>query len=170
MTTNVASGRKQPIHKISSPASIRPLQDCWDERNYARPARGNTLRSNWKFFLVCLILIAVGLLLAIPFAERTGSIHVTVAKLLGSSGLFFDIAGIIQLEVSGVFDKWIERYGDIEKYPYGPPSHITRQIIDDVGRPIRTSIRNFLFFQHHTGIGLLILGFVLQLSAVWIWV
>jgi len=128
------------------------------------------LKLNQQFFLVCLILVAVGLLLAIPLAEPIGSARVTVAKLLGSSGLFLDIAGIIQLEVSGAFDKLMERYGDVEQYPYGPPSHITRQIIDNPDKPIRTSTRNLLFFEHRTGIGLLISGFVLQLSAIWVWV
>lgn len=125
-----------------------------------------------QLLLVCLIVMAVGLLAATPLAVQMGSAHVTVAKLLGSSGLFLDIAGIIQLEVSGVFDKWIERYGDIEKYPYGPPSHITRQIIHNHNpdTPIRSGIRNWLFFEHRTGVSLLLAGFVLQLSAVWAWV
>jgi len=128
------------------------------------------LKPTQQSLLVGLIVVAVGLLGATPLAVQTGLAHVTVAKLLGSSGLFLDIAGIIQLEVSGAFDKLIERYGDIEQYPYGPPSHITRQIIDNPDTPIRSGIRNLLFFEHRTGIRLLIAGFVLQLSAVWAWV
>jgi hypothetical protein len=137
-------------------------KDSWCEGSMLKPAQ--------RFLLVCLIVLAIGLLGTTPFAIQMGTPHVTVAKLLGSSGLFLDIAGIIQLEVSGAFDKLIERYGDIEQYPYGPPSYITRQIIDDPDRPIRNGIRNSLFFEHRTGIGLLIAGFVLQLSAVWAWV
>lgn len=128
------------------------------------------MKTSQRLFLVCLIAVAFGLLLSIPFAWQSGSNHFTVAKLMGSSGLVFDIAGIIQLEVSGVFDKWLEHYGDIEKYPYGPPSHITRQIIDNPDTPFRTGARNVLFFEHSTGIKLLLAGFVLQLSAVWTWV
>lgn len=123
-----------------------------------------------QFLLIGLIVVAVGLLAATPIAVGTGVEHVTVAKLLGSSGLFLDIAGIIQLEVSGAFDKLIERYGDIKQYPYGPPSHVTRRIIDDPDAPIKTAIRNSLFFEHRTGIRLLVAGFVLQLCAVWVWV
>jgi len=44
-------------------------------------------------------------------------------------------AGVVQLEVSGLFQKIMDVYGDEEKYPYGPPSHITRQIIDNPDRP-----------------------------------
>jgi hypothetical protein len=105
----------------------------------------------------------------IPFVEAIHSSHITIAKLVGSSGLFLDIAGIIQLEVSGAFGELIDKYGNVGDYPYGPPSHITRQIIDNPDTPIRTGIRNALFFEHRTGIWLLIAGFVLQLSAVWIW-
>lgn len=128
------------------------------------------LKTSQRLFLVSLLVIAFGLLLAIPFAIRAGSAHFSVAKLLGSVGLVFDIAGIIQLEVSGAFDKWMEHYGDAERYPYGPPSHITRQIIDNPDTPFRTGMRNFLFFEHRTGIWLLLVGFVFQLSAVWVYI
>ncbi|MCA6101213.1 hypothetical protein [Bradyrhizobium australafricanum] len=124
-----------------------------------------------RFFLVCLLLAALLLLLAAtPFVGLTQWSHVTIAKLIGSSGLCLDIAGIIQLEISGAFDKLMDQYGDIERYPYGPPSRITRQIVDDAEAPIRTAIRNTLFFEHQTAIRLLVVGFFLQLSSVWVWV
>jgi len=81
----------------------------------------------------------------------------------------FDIAGIIQFEVSGVFETWMEKYGDVEQYPGGPPSRITRQIIDNPDTPIRTWVRNTLFFDHRTGLQLLVLGFVMQLIGTWAW-
>jgi hypothetical protein len=83
---------------------------------------------------------------------------------------FLDIAGIIQLELSGAFDSIINKYGDSEKYPHGPPSPITRQIIDNPDTPVLNRVQGQLFFQHRTGIWLLIAGFVLQLCGVWIWV
>ena len=46
--------------------------------------------------------------------------------------------------------KWIaavvEEFDNIEKYPYGPPSYITRSIIDNPDAPIQSAVRNFLFF------------------------
>ncbi|MDA9521453.1 hypothetical protein XI06_14090 [Bradyrhizobium sp. CCBAU 11434] len=129
------------------------------------------MKASQRLFLVILIIVAFGFLIAIPLSLEAGPVqHLTVAKLVGSSGLVFDIAGIIQLEASGAFDSLLERYGDIERYPYGPPSHITRQIIDNPDAPIRTAARNFIFFEHRTGILLLLIGFFLQLSAVWIWI
>jgi len=128
------------------------------------------MRRGQQQFLVCLIVVAVALLLLIPFVGAIQSSHITIGKLVGSSGLFLDIAGIIQLEASGAFGELIDKYGNVDDYPYGPPSHITRQIIDNPDTPMRTGIRNLLFFEHRTGIRLLIAGFVLQLSAIWIWI
>jgi hypothetical protein len=127
------------------------------------------LKRTQQRFLVCLIVVAVALLILIPFVGVVQSSHITIGKLVSSSGLFLDIAGIIQLEVSGAFGELIDKYGNVDDYPYGPPSHITRQIIDNPDTPIRTGIRNMLFFEHRAGIWLLIAGFVLQLSGIWIW-
>ena len=85
------------------------------------------------------------------------------------TGLILDVAGIFQLEISGLFDRVIEHYGDEEKYPYGPPSHITRKIIESPDTPIRSTVRRVLFFEHKTGFYLIAIGFVLQLAGVWLW-
>lgn len=76
-----------------------------------------------------------------------------------SAGRFFSAhrwAGTVSgLSVCAAFyqyatTRWIaqvmEEFGDIEKYPFGPPSPITRAIIDNPDAPIQSAIRNFLFF------------------------
>ena len=69
------------------------------------------MKASQRLFLIILIISAFGFLLAIPFCLKVGMMQqVSVAKLVGSSGLVFDIAGIIQLEVSGAFDSLLERY------------------------------------------------------------
>lgn len=128
------------------------------------------LKRDQQRFLIGLLVFAVVLLVLVPFVGEAHTSHVTIGKLVGSSGLFLDIAGIVQLEVSGAFEALTDKYGNVDDYPGGPPSHIARQIIDDPDAPIRTGLRNMLFFQHRTGIWFLIAGFVLQLSAVWLWV
>jgi hypothetical protein len=90
-------------------------------------------------------------------------------KWLSSAGLMFDIAGIIQLDIGGLWEKVMEMYGDVSKYPGGPPSNITRQIIDDPDRPIRTWLRNTLFFETRTGFRLIVIGFFFQLAGTWAW-
>jgi hypothetical protein len=89
------------------------------------------------------------LLLAIaPFIHLATWSHVSVSKLIG---LFLDIAGIIQLDLSGAFEKLMVKYGNAHER--GPTSSITRQIIDDPAAPIRTAVSNQLFFEHQTGFG-----------------
>ena len=79
----------------------------------------------------------------------------------------FDLAGIVQLEISGLFERIIDKYGDVEKYPSGPPSHITRKIIDNPDTPIRTYVRNLPFYELKTGFRLIVIGCALQLAGVW---
>ena len=88
-------------------------------------------------------------------------------KWLASAGLLATAAGVFQLEVSGLFQKIMDFYSDEMKFPYGPPSHITRQIIDDVDHPIRTWLRNACFFNVSTGFWLIIGGTLVQVFAAW---
>jgi hypothetical protein len=85
-----------------------------------------------------------------------------------SAGLLFDIAGLVQLNISGLFEKIFTEYDDEKKYLYGPPSAVTREIIDNPDAPIRTSLRNMFYFESRTGFYLIVLGCVLQLAGVWV--
>lgn len=66
-----------------------------------------------------------------------------------------------------MFQKLVEFYGDEQKFPYGPPSHVTRQIIDNPDRPFTTWLRNLCFFNVSTGFWLIVVGTVVQVVAVW---
>jgi len=90
-----------------------------------------------------------------------------VGKWLATAGLLFTLSGIFQLEVSGLFTKLIEHYGNEKEYPYGPPSHITREIIDNPDTPARTAVRNVFYFNMRTGFWLIAFGTVVQAIAVW---
>ena len=91
-----------------------------------------------------------------------------LSKCLLTTGLFSTAAGLVQLEVSGFFEKIMEKYGDEKKYPGGPPSIITRQIIDNPDTPVRTWLRNICFFKARTGFWLIVLGTIIQIPAVWV--
>jgi hypothetical protein len=87
---------------------------------------------------------------------------------IATAGLLATVTGVVQLEVSGLFEKIRERYGDEEQHPYGPPSHITREIVDNPDRPVGTWLRNICFFNLKTGFWLIVIGTLVQALAVWV--
>lgn len=124
----------------------------------------DTIRFEYRAVLILLLILAgacfvVGWFFAAP--EVRG-------KWINSAGLMFDVGGVIQLHISGLFDEIVNKYGDAEKYPYGPPSHITRKIIDDPDRPIKMWIRTHLFLESTGGFYLLLVGFAFQLMGTWV--
>jgi hypothetical protein len=118
------------------------------------------MKEKLRIFM-CVLL--VGALCCVVFAFYPGP----RGKWFSSAGLMFDIAGIVQLDIGGLWEKVMEMYGDVTKYPGGPPSNITRRIIDDPDRPIRTWLRNTLFFETRTGFRLIVVGFFFQLAGTW---
>jgi hypothetical protein len=90
------------------------------------------------------------------------------SKWMAMAGLLATATGIIQLEVSGLFDELIAEFVDEKKYPYGPPSNITRQIIDNPDRPFYSWLRNIAIFSRRTGFWFIIVGTLTQVVAVWV--
>ena len=90
------------------------------------------------------------------------------SKWIASTGLFATVTGVVQFEVSGLFQKIMEIYGDDEKYPYGPPSYITREIVANPDRPFVTWLQHVCFFNVKTGFWLIVIGTLIQVVAVWV--
>lgn len=110
----------------------------------------------------------------------SASCSVSIAALIGyaveslpTSKLFSTCSGLLalsslyQLRISGWFEKVMALYGDEEKFPFGPPSHITRQIIDNPDQPILTAIRNYLFLDPNCGAHLAVASILAALIAAW---
>jgi hypothetical protein len=123
----------------------------------------DTLRFEYRVLLVILLMSGVACLILAGFYVKPDA----RGKWVNSAGLLFDVGGVVQLHISGLFDQIVSKYGDEAKYPYGPPSHITRRIIDDPDRPVRMWIRTNLFLEGNTGFYLLLAGFTFQLLGTW---
>jgi hypothetical protein len=129
----------------------------------SRHLRGAAMKP-WLKVFVSILLTGAIICLGLAIFDHSHS-----GKWLSSAGLMFDIAGIAQLDIVGFFEKILDRYGDEKKYPYGPPSHITRRLsaehID--GAPILNWLKQTLFYKHQTGFWLIVAGFVLQFFGTW---
>lgn len=88
-------------------------------------------------------------------------------RMMATSGLLATVTGLVQLEVAGLFEQFVSPYLNEDEYPYGPPSRITREIIDNPDTPIRTNIRNWVYFNPRTGFWLIVAGTAIQIVAVW---
>jgi hypothetical protein len=121
-----------------------------------------TVSPRLKLF-VSVLLFAAFLFLVTAFLD-----HAHRGKWLSSAGLAFDIAGISQLDIVGFMDRLIERYSDSQRYPKGPPGHITRRLVADRGSPLYNWINWLLFYNRLTGFYMLVLGFFLQLLGTWL--
>jgi hypothetical protein len=69
--------------------------------------------------------------------------------------------------MGGLFERVLQKYADEEKYPFGPPSHITRRLIGEADSRVLSFFRNVLFYDLKTGFRLIVLGCALQLVGVW---
>ena len=119
-----------------------------------------------RFAFVMLLLLTTGTGILGAYCALKGIS--SAAKWIGTSGLLATVTGVVQLEVSGLFEKILTHYGDSEKYPYGPPSYITREIIDNPDRPFATWLRNTCYFNARTGFWLIVFGTLTQVLAVWV--
>lgn len=68
-----------------------------------------------------------------------------------TAGGLLQLAGLIQLDVSGLFELLMQLYSDEEEFPGGPPSRVTREVIWNPDRPRRSDIRAALYFNSRTG-------------------
>lgn len=84
------------------------------------------------------------------------------------SGLTLDVAGVVQIRFSGIFEKKGEPYADPMEYPYGPPSSYNREIM--IGFDPENRISTFFFNSLRTdpdvGFYFLVIGFGLQFLGI----
>jgi hypothetical protein len=89
-------------------------------------------------------------------------------KLFRTASSLFALSSLLQLQLCGWFDAVMRRYDNVTEFPYGPPSIVTRQIIDDPDHPLQTIIRNAFFFDPKSGLVLAIFGIFTAIAATWL--
>jgi hypothetical protein len=111
------------------------------------------------FLLICFVSF-LGLSLVEMFSNKSDGV-----KLLNISALVLSLAGLFQLEITGLFDKVFNFFADEDKFPYGPPSHFTRDLfeIQDPDKPIRTWLWIITFQERNTGFLLLVASVIIQI-------
>jgi hypothetical protein len=124
----------------------------------------------WKAFeRIAVILLATTALLALAVALiAVRRAWPSPARWFSTAGLVSALAGLVQLDHSGFFTSIHREYSDETKYPYGPPSYVTREIIANPETPIRTRILNIMFFHPRTGFHFILWGTLLQIIATWL--
>lgn len=90
------------------------------------------------------------------------------SKLFSTASALAGLTALLQLDVAGIFEKLIVIYGDEEKFPYGPPSHITREVISDPDHPVSDWVNSKLFFDPGTGYWLAIVSLGLAVLGTWL--
>jgi len=116
--------------------------------------------------LVFLLVAFATLAVAFVYALLTGCWP--AGKILGTMSAVSALAAIAQLSVSGFWERVLEPFKDDAKFPYGPPSAIVREVIDNPDTPIRSEIRRRVFFDPTTGAFLGIVSTVAGGVAVWL--
>ena|ERR1700722_11287736 len=104
---------------------------------------------------------------AIIFTVAAPFFH--LIKMLALAGLMFDAAGVIRLFMDEEWSEIIHLFSDQTKYPNGPPSYITRELLaDDIPEVAGDTDQNSVerYFYYRRGFLLIIIGFIWQAAAV----
>ena len=94
--------------------------------------------------------------------------HNIAGKMLSTTSTIAGLTAALQLEVSGFFEKVFAFYGDEEKYPFGPPAHINREITDVPDSQIAQYVRSHVLYETKTAFWLAIYGLALSIPATWL--
>jgi hypothetical protein len=94
--------------------------------------------------------------------------HATASKWIATAGSLMTIAGLLQADVSGWFESVAAAYSDSDKYPSGPPSHLTHELHAVPEDLILHGLSDILFKEQQTAFWLVVFGTLLQVLAMWL--
>jgi hypothetical protein len=77
------------------------------------------------------------------------------------------LTGVVQIAISDFFSEIFRQLEEFDDCNKGLPSILVRQVIDDPDRPIKTKLRNVLFFSPKTGFWIVAISFLVEIAGVW---
>lgn len=112
--------------------------------------------------MLALTIVAVGLAVwgACIGDPRTSNLFLTAS-------IFAGVVAAVQLDVAGFFGKLFDVYSDTKKYPFGPPSQVTREMIDHPDWALSSGLRDTLFYDTRFAFWIAMLSFLLSLIGTW---
>ena len=117
--------------------------------------------------LVAVVALSV-LTVALAIWRPEGGRLVAPARWAGTVAGLAVCAAFYQFITTRWFAAVMEHFDDVEAYPSGPPSHITRSIIDNPDAPVQSAIRNFLFYDPSLAAVLGLWAGVFTIASYWI--
>ncbi len=123
------------------------------------------LKRNQRLFLICLLLVNVIFAGAVIYSALNQSS--LTSKLIQTLGLLVGLTGVVQIAISDFFNAIIHQLNELDDCNKGLPSVLIRQVIDNPDRPIKTKIRNLLFFNPKTGFWIVCISFLVEIVGVW---
>lgn len=89
------------------------------------------------------------------------------SQLIQTFGITLGLTGFYQVANSDFFGMILNKLQRADGISSSLPSHLVRQVIDNPDRPLRTKLRNLIFFEPKTGFYLIVLSFFVEILGIW---
>ncbi len=112
---------------------------------------------------LALIVILAGAVASLLLCER-----LELSRCMNSAGILFDLAGIVQLRITGLFSTLVRDYFDKMTMTGAPPPRNGDKPPLVMARDASNWLRRQIFVRPRTGYIFVLAGFLLQWVAVWL--
>ncbi|TAW18887.1 hypothetical protein [Rhizobium ruizarguesonis] len=126
----------------------------------------STVRTRMDLIILFRRLVKVSALIGVVLVPAAGVL--VSPKLLTISGMLLELAGLARIFIDEEWEDITALYANEADFPYGPPSHITREMFKDdnpdamgeLADDVETMARHLYW---RRGLALVLIGFALQL-------
>ncbi len=112
-------------------------------------------------------LLIIDILILVLLIQSTIVNSGKTSQLIQTFGITLGLTGFYQVANSDFFGMILEKLHAADGMGSSLQSHLVRQVIDNPDRPLRTKLRNLIFFEPKTGFYLIVLSFFVEVLGVW---